>query len=62
MTEIPKENAFDPQKWYELKYLAFRWNITPANLEKALVKAGAEVEPIAKGNKLVRLRNLGDGP
>lgn len=62
MTDIPKENAFDPDGWYELHYLAFRWKYTGGtkNLEKALRAAGATVKTIGKGIKLVNLKPLCD--
>lgn len=63
MTSEESAASFDPERLYELKELADRWNYSGGvkNLEKALREAGANVVCLGgKGIKLVRFREMFD--
>lgn len=64
---MPKDlsdgEGLDPDRVYELEYLAFRWRYKGGtdNLEKNLMREGAQIKTVGKGTKLVRLKHLWDG-
>jgi len=59
--EPTRDDGLDPARFYELKYLAYRWDITTKQLEQNLEKLNCRIFDAGKGNKLVRLGDcLGD--
>ena len=60
MTDSPKESGFDPEKWYPLSYLAYKWGYEKGtkSLEESLKKAGATVVPVGRKVRLVLLKSL----
>ena len=64
--DVSDGEGLDPDRVYELTYLAFRWRYEggTANLEKNLKRHGAQIVDVGKGTKLVRLKHLwgDDGP
>jgi len=55
MTEIPRDNSFNPNHLYDLGFLAYKWGYKGdlKNLRKSLTDEGATIYNVGKGRYLV---------